>query len=70
MPINCASSEYDDNQPRETARRCDIKKMNLNPELKIFVHINKEDLFLNWFLQQKSKVEHTMGTKMTLDCQV
>lgn len=70
MSINCASSKCDDTQTRETARRCDFKKMNLNPELKIFVHINKEDLFLNGFLQQKSKVEDTMGTKMTLDCQV
>lgn len=69
MPINCTSSKYDDKQTRKTAR-CDFKKMNLNPELKIFVHINKEDLFLNGFLQQKSKVEHTMWTKMTLDCQV
>lgn len=38
--------------------------MNLNPELKIFVHINEKDLFLNGFLQQKAKVEHTMGTKI------
>lgn len=50
--------------------RCDFKKIHLNPELKIFVQINKEDLFLIGFLQEKSKVEHIMGTKMTIDCQV